>query len=515
MATLGTVATVATMATKASGKTKNRNQPKRLIFKSTDPVVCMTSFYQFLELHLKHRVKAKMGSSLLVDHMTMRHLTKSSSVVYKKSNPKELEMSQEQTTFQEKIRPIFEHYCSYGEKHNYVYMRRGQFLKFARDCRLMNETTDLIELNLIYQKINAQSRQSGDHEQRLSLYEFYLACELIAQRLHPGASLEDALGLLYEESLKPFAQAVPTSDPSGDALMRPDVLEVVKAHQKQLRSIFEYYAKNDQVYGRGLSWQDITHHQNHISINEFLKFGADFEVIPDLLTKSQLTQCFREANFGPKRTSHDTTRLTFPEFEDCLGRCALLGFGYDAQNANTKQETKFASDISEEAKQAWEEQQRQVPQRKFYVKKRSNIIRRNKAEVIKSKPRSPIPGELNYFPDAGMPTKFHPFTAEMVKFHKQQEQDAKEFQYYFHSLKRAEASERLKARTMERIALEKKCGLPGKHKPKWPVMPPLLRQISMTLTPLQAAQSGFLSQMNSTTELERSNGVSMATAGEG
>ena len=32
-------------------------------------------------------------------------------------------------------------------------MRRGQFLKFARDCRLMNETTDLTELNLIFQKI--------------------------------------------------------------------------------------------------------------------------------------------------------------------------------------------------------------------------------------------------------------------------------------------------------------------------------------------------------------------------
>ena len=30
------------------------------------------------------------------------------------------------------LRPIFQHYCGFGEKDNYTYMSRAQFLKFAR-----------------------------------------------------------------------------------------------------------------------------------------------------------------------------------------------------------------------------------------------------------------------------------------------------------------------------------------------------------------------------------------------
>jgi hypothetical protein len=62
---------------KMSGKTKKK---LKLVRREEDPVVCIQKFYQFLELHLKHRVKAKMGSTLKVDHMTMRHITKSSQV---------------------------------------------------------------------------------------------------------------------------------------------------------------------------------------------------------------------------------------------------------------------------------------------------------------------------------------------------------------------------------------------------------------------------------------------------
>ena len=384
----------------------------------------------------------------------MRHITKSSQVVYGATkNTQQLQaMTTQMTTFTEVIRPIFEHYCSYGEKHNYVYMRRGQFLKFARDCRLMSETTDLIELNLIFQKINAQSKKSGDHEQRLSLYEFYLACELIATRLYPGKELEECLRLLYDNNISANALTVPRIDQRGDALMRPDVLEMVRSHQKQLRSIFEYYSKIDQVYGRSLSWQDITHHQNHISINEFLKFAADFQIIPDLMTKSQLTRCFREANFGPKRTSHDTTRLTFPEFEDCLGRCALLGFGYVTTDFEASKQTKFTSNYSEEAKYVWMRANAKIDAYNMYKKvnaaasaaRRRSVTadiqaRRTKSSTERKiieplETRDPIKAKqlANYYPEAGLPAKYHPFTDQMVKMHKMKQREEKEILYYFH-----------------------------------------------------------------------------------
>ena len=62
---------------KMIGKTKKKLLELQ---REENPVVCIVKFYQFLELHLKHRVKAKMGRSLKVDHMTMRHITKSSQV---------------------------------------------------------------------------------------------------------------------------------------------------------------------------------------------------------------------------------------------------------------------------------------------------------------------------------------------------------------------------------------------------------------------------------------------------
>ena len=65
------------LVSKLSGKTKKKLKEIR---REENPVVCIMKFYQFLELHLKHRVKAKMGRSLKVDHMTMRHITKSSQV---------------------------------------------------------------------------------------------------------------------------------------------------------------------------------------------------------------------------------------------------------------------------------------------------------------------------------------------------------------------------------------------------------------------------------------------------
>ena len=435
----------------------------------------------------------------------MRHITKSSQVVYGATkNTQQLQaMTTQMTTFTEVIRPIFEHYCSYGEKHNYVYMRRGQFLKFARDCRLMSETTDLIELNLIFQKINAQSKKSGDHEQRLSLYEFYLACELIATKIYPAKDLEESLRLLYDNHIAANALTVPRIDHRGDALMRADVLDMVRSHQKQLRAIFEYYSKIDQVYGRSLSWQDITHHQNHISINEFLKFAADFQIIPDLMTKSQLTRCFREANFGPKRTSHDTTRLTYPEFEDCLGRCALLGFGYVTSDEDTIKNTKFVSNYSEEAKYVFMRANAKVEATKMHQKvnaaasaaRRKSVtadIQARKMKELKNKKtkepiemRDPIKAMqlANYYPEAGLPAKYHPFTDLMVKMHQMKVKEEKEILYYFHSLKRLEAAQRLKQRTRERMALEKKAGANYKRT-KYPTQfPPLMTQLSMTLSP--------------------------------
>ena len=90
-----------------STQRKNKKKLKE-VRREENPEVCIQKFYQFLELNLKHRVKAKMGSTLKVDHMTMRHITKSSQVVYganRNVNQNMKELSTASTTVSESAAP--------------------------------------------------------------------------------------------------------------------------------------------------------------------------------------------------------------------------------------------------------------------------------------------------------------------------------------------------------------------------------------------------------------------------
>jgi len=272
----------------------------------------------------------------------MRHVTKSAKVVYKEYSSAQNQSAHAQDVlvvvnelrgdFRELLQSVFQHYCRFGEKDNYIYMRRGQFLKFARDSALISDAFPLISVNLLFDKMNSKSRTIGENEARLSFKEFVAALYLMAQELclgaQPEAAPEEAFRLLMENHVVKHAHGAPQADPMGEELARPEVLELMRAEHKQLKKIFNYYAKIDVVQGAQVSWQDVAHSNSNMSLNEFLKLAHDFDFIPNLLTKSQLTQAFRDANFDKRRSSHDTTRLSYSEYESCLGRCALMAFGW-------------------------------------------------------------------------------------------------------------------------------------------------------------------------------------------
>lgn len=292
-------------------------------------------------------------------------------------------------------------------------MRRGQFLKFAKDCMLINDTLDLIEINLVFVKVNAKSKIFGDNEMRLSFKEFVDALHQVAMKLHPHASPDESFKATMEKNVVPNAQAVPTDDAIGEALGDPEVLRRFKANHPKLRSLFEYYSKIDVVRGHGLQWQDITHSSSHVSLNEFLKFTADFDIIPDILAKSEVTKAFREANFSKKRSSTDTTKLSFPEFEDCLGRCALAAYGFVVEEAKGE-DTTFNDNYSSEARRIWVPPY--APQGK--VSKVTNPARSARARK---------PETSKYYWEAGLPAKFHAGMVANIEV-KQQAEDLLEGQ---------------------------------------------------------------------------------------
>lgn len=53
----------------------------------------------------------------------------------------------------EKLSSLFRFYCQLGEKRNYQFMSRQQFLRFARDASLVSYDIDLIELDLLFDKV--------------------------------------------------------------------------------------------------------------------------------------------------------------------------------------------------------------------------------------------------------------------------------------------------------------------------------------------------------------------------
>ena len=106
---------------------------------------------------------------------------------------------------------------------------------------------------------------------------------------------------------------------------------MLASHKSALRKIFKFYSNVEEVvgYGRELRWSDVKKSRAAMSQGEWKKFVQDFHLLPDIMSKVQLAASFREANFGHKSfDSKDETRLSFPEFEDCIARCALRAYGY-------------------------------------------------------------------------------------------------------------------------------------------------------------------------------------------
>lgn len=333
----------------------------------------LEKFSLWLELPLAHRVKAKVGSagkgfhnSAGVGRSTVDN--KKVAPLYKKQKNNFVEATLGFSPTQEQenaLRNVFVHYCGYLEKDNYTHMRRGQFLKFARDSNLCNDTMDLIEINLLFTKINSRSSAAGENELSLTFQEWLIALSHIASAENPQVASVEAFTLLAKYVVD-HADSVPVKDPLGDAIYTPQVFRVLERYRPAIKRVYNYYCSVEELKaakGSVLRWEDITHTRNTVSQREWQSFVADFDIIPELLTKAEVARAFRQANFG-KFGSADQNRLSFYEFEDALCRCACIAYGLArslgdtdsrrrAKKVRTVQTTTFTGDYASGAKELW------------------------------------------------------------------------------------------------------------------------------------------------------------------
>ena len=68
------------------------------------------------------------------------------------------EVENVRTSLEQKLalRDVFIYYASWGEKHNYMFMSRSQFIRFGRDAHLLGGQLDSVGLSLIFEKVRVQ-----------------------------------------------------------------------------------------------------------------------------------------------------------------------------------------------------------------------------------------------------------------------------------------------------------------------------------------------------------------------
>mmetsp|Transcript_53996 Transcript_53996/g.171346 ORF Transcript_53996/g.171346 Transcript_53996/m.171346 type:complete len:570 (-) Transcript_53996:54-1763(-) len=304
-----------------------------------NPEECIRKFVKFLELEYSHRVEAKLGRMTHTSrgmhpfkghsHVGMRTVSKPRSPIispYRKSllglqEAIGLRVSKET---EGQLVAVFMRYCAMGDSTNYLHMHRGAFLKLARDCGLPTNDIGMPDISLMFEAVRFQSTLVGDRDLFLTFREFLEVLARVAMRTYPGSDATTAVSKLAAYKVLPNAARMPPKDIFADALADSRVLACVKENRRLLRGIFKFYINVEEQMGSAMTWDDVTGRLDTVSIKEFSQFAVDFEVIPDILNKVQLSRAFRDSAF--KGT--DASQLDYNEFEECIARCALFAYGY-------------------------------------------------------------------------------------------------------------------------------------------------------------------------------------------
>jgi len=111
-------------------------------------------------------------------------------------------------------------------------------------------------------------------------------------------------------------------DPHAAAMKLPRCQAAIMRYAPNLAAIFEFYAAADQDNIDTSSAAALQHANTSLNIKELEDMLRDFEVLPQLITKRELTHVFRWANAADEGDEFFND-LNLVEFVDCIGRIGL------------------------------------------------------------------------------------------------------------------------------------------------------------------------------------------------
>lgn len=262
------------------------------------------------------------------------------------------ELKPSEATLDEKLRHIFEYYCSFGDRGNVLFLSSSKFFKFVREAEVLRDgKLTAADVDIVFNKIAAETaadRAHGDvggagtnkvHKgARLEYGEFTAALSMLAQRKF-GTSAPSALKQLLTAHVVPMyerlrrnatfvhdiVKSTREQDTAefADKFLQPDVLAFFNDNRVALEHLFTRYAMMDaprHVASQG--WAEVREAHTQMSLKMYLRWSQDFRFMPELLSRPELIQVFKEANQG-SMSDGDPTALSYPEFIEVLGLMAM------------------------------------------------------------------------------------------------------------------------------------------------------------------------------------------------
>ncbi|GFR43587.1 hypothetical protein Agub_g4684 [Astrephomene gubernaculifera] len=306
---------------------------------------CLEDFFGRLEATVRKRLRVKLGGVQTVD---WSKLSAALSAATPKIKPPILPSSRTWRTdlavemkpeIKQQLREVFIRYCGWGDKQNFMFISRSQFIRFVRDMGMWNDEIDALGLSGLFDKILLGSLDPGAAS-RLALSDFILAVTGLGTKLCPSSSVQASFDQVVNRFILPHVhQPLPDPDPIDSALLHMDIVATLERLRPKLTVLWDTYIQQQQG-GSGhdspstsLSGSPIPEPRAEITLNSFLRLASDFEVTAVVLSKVQLIHSFKRSKFGAPpepidSNVHTKIRLSFQEFLDCIARCAMLAFDY-------------------------------------------------------------------------------------------------------------------------------------------------------------------------------------------
>eukprot|EP00761_Pharyngomonas_kirbyi_P014731 gb/GECH01014761.1/.p1 GENE.gb/GECH01014761.1/~~gb/GECH01014761.1/.p1 ORF type:complete len:1064 (+),score=261.57 gb/GECH01014761.1/:1-3192(+) len=244
----------------------------------------------------------------------------------KESHYKEMDSLPPEDELDSSLRDIFAYYVYFGDKTNPGRMGPAKFLRFAKDCELIDNETgfDSTTVDLVFSEVTMNNNIPMTYE---------LFCDsltLLSSKKFPDKSATQALRELLLKYVLPRAlrKSVKSTSMKREAL-DPDVIDVLLTQEDAFHKIFNKYSCLEDAKG---SVEAINLSKSTLSVQELIKFSKDFSLVPDLLSIPQIVDIFFSVTHRNQDGSDHVSALFFDDFIECLAWCALKAYSVSPWN---------------------------------------------------------------------------------------------------------------------------------------------------------------------------------------